>query len=344
MRKHASSGGPARPECVRALSNSVNTNIGALAALRSLNGTAADLAVVRRRIGTGLRVASARDNGAAWSIAQAQRSDVRGFDTVLASLNRGRGVVDTALAGGQTVADLLSQMKEKALAASDTALDAQTRAALNDDFKALRDQIATVVRSAEFGGVNVLKSGAVAAEYLAGLRLVTTGVVNGGGGNGNGNAGGNGNGNGNAGGNGNGNGNGGGGGLSTAPTRLTVVAEVMALGGPNVTVTANASFSSATEAAALADQVQASLKRVVLAVARLGTAAARFDAQVAFVTKTQAALDAGVGALVDADLAREAARLEALQTRERLGIEALAIANRTPGMLLRLFQGPVTAT
>ena len=316
--------------------NSINTNTGAMAALRSLNATAAELAAVRQRVSTGRKVSSTRDNGAAWSIAQAQRADIRAFDVVLGSLNRGRTVVDTALAAGTAVSDLLMQMKEKALAASDTAVDDRTRAALNADFVALRDQIAGVVRSAESGGVNLLASGATAAAYIAGLRMMTSAT---GGGGGNGNAGGNGNGNGNAGGNGNGNN---GGGVTSSPTRLTVQAEVMALGGPNVTVAANASFATAAEAATQAAAVQTSLDRVVLAVARLGTAAARFDAQIAFVTKMQTGLEAGVGALVDADLARESARLQALQTREQLGIQALSIANRTPGALLRLFQPRAT--
>lgn len=316
--------------------NSINTNSGAMIALRSLNATSAELAQVRERLSTGRKVSSARDNGAAWSIAQAQCADIRAFDAVLASLHRGRTVVDTALAAGTAVSDLLMQMKEKALAASDTGIDAQTRTALNADFVALRDQIAGIVRSAESGGVNLLNTGATAAQYIAGLRLITT-ATGGGGGGGNGNAGGNGNGN--AGGNGNGNGNGG---VTSAPTRITVQAEIMALGGPNVTVTANASFSTAAEAAVLATAVETSFDRVGLAVARLGTAAARFDAQIAFVVKTQAALEAGVGALVDADLAKESARLQALQTREQLGIQALSIANRTPGALLRLFQPRAT--
>lgn len=57
---------------------SVNTNQGAMAALQSLTVNNRDLEVTQNRISTGLKVASAKDNGAIWAIANRMRSDVGG--------------------------------------------------------------------------------------------------------------------------------------------------------------------------------------------------------------------------------------------------------------------------
>ncbi|HZZ35440.1 MAG TPA: flagellin, partial [Caulobacteraceae bacterium] len=142
------------------MSFSVNTNVGALVALQNLNATSAELQQVQGRINTGLKVASAKDNGAIWAIAQSQRAQSASLDAVKDSLQRGQSIVDVALAAGGTVSDLLIQMKAKALAASDTSLDTASRNALNEDFKSLRDQITTVVSNADFNGSNLLNGGA----------------------------------------------------------------------------------------------------------------------------------------------------------------------------------------
>src|SRR5687768_15100570 len=119
--------------------NSVNTNIGAMVALQNLNATNNELTTTQARINTGKRINSAKDNGAIWAIAQNQRATSRSLDAVRESLQRGVSTVDVAISAGETVSDLLLQMKEKALAAADASLDASSRTALNDDFKALRD-------------------------------------------------------------------------------------------------------------------------------------------------------------------------------------------------------------
>src|SRR5829696_7899712 len=99
---------------------SVNTNVGAMVALQNLNQTNSDLMTVQNRINTGLKVATAKDNGAIWAIAQNQRATSQSLNAVKESLQRGQSAVDVALAAGASVSDLLLQMKEKALAASDT--------------------------------------------------------------------------------------------------------------------------------------------------------------------------------------------------------------------------------
>src|SRR5690606_32951172 len=100
--------------------------------------------------------ASAKDNGAVWAIAQGQRSEISALNAVKDSLNRGQSATDVAIAAGESVSDLLVQLKEKALSATDSSLTSSARSALNEDFKSIRDQIATVVENASFNGVNLL--------------------------------------------------------------------------------------------------------------------------------------------------------------------------------------------
>ena len=115
--------------------NSVNTNVGALVALQNLNATNKALDTTQSRINTGLKIASAKDDGATWAIAQGMRAKSLSLDSVKDSLNRGQSTIDVAIAAGEQVSDLLTQMKQKALAAADSSLDTAARTALNEDFK-----------------------------------------------------------------------------------------------------------------------------------------------------------------------------------------------------------------
>lgn len=273
--------------------NSVNTNAGALVALQNLNATNAELTQVQNRINTGKRVASAKDDGAIFAIAKSQTATANSLNAVLGSLQRGQSTVDVALSAGETVSDLLTQLKEKALAASDTSLDSASRTALNEDFKAIRDQIAKVVSNADFNGANLIKTGASNIEALAN---------------------------------------------ADGTSKITVQAQVLALGGSIVTLAATASIGTSTLAAAAITTVTTSITNVGASLAKLGTAAKSLESHSTFVQKLQDALEVGVGNLVDADLAKESARLQALQTKQQLGIQALAIANSSSSTLLGLFR------
>lgn len=273
--------------------NSVNTNVGAMVALQNLNVTNSQLAIVQDRINTGKKVNSAKDNGAIWAIAQSQRAEIGALNAVKDSLQRGQSVADVAIAAGETVSDLLVQMKEKALAAADTSLSSTSRTALNEDFKALRDQLAKVVSNASFNGKNLLATGATSVESLAN---------------------------------------------GAGSSKLTVRAEIMALGGAVVTLAATASFNTATTALTLAGTVDTSIANVSASLSRLGTGSKSLETHLSFIAKLQDSLETGVGNLVDADLAKESARLQALQTKQQLGIQALAIANSSASSLLGLFR------
>lgn len=157
----------------------INTNAGAMVALQSLNQTNRDLETVQARINTGLAVGSAKDNGGVYAIAQSMRADVRGYSAVAQSLDLSASTVDVALAGGEAISDLLVEMKEKALAGSDMSLDQASRDALNEDFKALRDQIGKIVETAEFNGTNLIDGSKTQISALAnanGSSTITIGA------------------------------------------------------------------------------------------------------------------------------------------------------------------------
>ena len=110
--------------------NSINTNTGAMVALQTLDATNSALQMTQNEVSTGLRVGSATDDGSIWAIAQGQRSQVSALGAVTDSLNRASSVLDVAVTAGQTVSDLLNQMKSKALEASDTSLSSTDRSAM----------------------------------------------------------------------------------------------------------------------------------------------------------------------------------------------------------------------
>ena len=163
------------------MSFSVNTNAGALTALQYLTATQGSLAKTQSAINSGLKVASARDNGAIYAIAQNQRGAVAGYESVINSINNGTSSIDVALSAGQSISDLLIQLKQKALSAADASLDTASRQALNSDFTALRDQISTIVKNAVFNGFNLVDGSTTQITALAsadGARRITTQAQN----------------------------------------------------------------------------------------------------------------------------------------------------------------------
>jgi flagellin len=272
--------------------NSVNTNVGAMVALQNLQSTNAELSTVQSRINTGKKVNSAKDNGAIWAIAQGQRAEMGALNAVKDSLNRGQSAVDVGIAAGETVSDLLTQMKEKALAATDASLNTAARAALNEDFVALRKQIASTVSNASFNGVSMLTG-------TAGFKALANA-----------------------------------GGTAT----IDIGAEDMSLSASIVTLTTTEVIDTATNAAAALAKVDTSIANVSASLARLGTGSKALGTHATFVGKLQDTIEAGIGNLVDADLAKESARLQALQTKQQLGVQALSIANSSTSILLGLFR------
>jgi flagellin len=281
--------------------NSVNTNVGAMIALQNLNATQNDLAMTQNRVNTGLKVASAKDNGAIWAIAQNQRAASGSLNAVKDSLQRSESTVDVAIAAGTSVSDLLLQMKQKALAASDSSLDQASRNALNEDFMSLRDQVGKAVGNASFNGINMLDGtqpgGAVTLSALAN---------------------------------------------DSGTSKLTVQGQDLSLGGTVLGgptgLTPTSTIGTQASASLMISVIGTAIANVSTALSQLGTGSKALASHLTFIGKLQDAVDAGIGNLVDADLAKESAKLTALQTKQQLGVQALSIANQTPQTIMSLFK------
>jgi len=96
--------------------------------------------------------------------------------------------------------------------------------------------------------------------------------------------------------------------------------------------------STQAKASALITVLQTSLTNVNAALAKLGSGSAKFSIQATFTQKLADTLTTGLGNLVDANMAQESARLQSLQVRQQLGVQALAIANQAPQTILSLFR------
>jgi flagellin len=275
------------------MSFSVNTNTGAQVALQYLNATQGQLDKTQGAINSGLRVASAKDDGAIYAIAQNQRGAVAGYQSVINSINNGSSAIDVALSAGQSISDLLIQMKQKALAAADSSLDTTSRQALNASFTALRDQISTIVTNAVFNGFNLVNGTTNQVTALA---------------------------------------------SADGSRRITTAAQNLKLSGTVVTIKTTSTISTQTKASALIATIQTSLTNVNSALAKLSSGAAKFSIQASFTQKLSDTLTAGIGNLVDANMAQESARLQSLQVKQQLGVQALSIANQAPQTILSLFR------
>jgi len=413
---------------------SVNTNYGALVALQSLNQTGRELSEVQNRVNTGLKVASAKDNGAIFAIAEGQRARLASLGAVNDGIDRATSVIDVGLSAGEAIGDILKQLKDKSVAAQANDLSQDQRDALQADFDALRDQIDQIANAATFNGSNLvngtnLTAGASAFSVLtsdiggtngaydldgltfgtlyssattletangaltvgandvlsftitngnetttftvdvdaadtiqefvdsvgtaSGGRVTasyddTTGVISyqssedftvtyedgaGAGVDDNGffdfvdgatgssfN-------------------------VVTAPVggsnQLTVSGFDFRLGTSGQALaglTSALDISTANGASLASDAIDTALTNLNRDLATLGAQSKALDVQKTFLGKLSDSIEVGIGNLVDADLAKESARLTALQTKQQLGAQALSIANQAPSIVLSFFR------
>lgn len=272
---------------------SVHTNKTALVALQNLNNTNDELTAVQNKISTGLSIANAKDNASIWAIAQGQRADIGALSAVKMSLDRAQSISDVSMSAGQSVSDLLVQMKEKVVAAQDPSLDAQSRNALDADFKSLMRQVSQVTQNASFDGADILDGTTPSIRFLAN---------------------------------------------ADANSYITLSGQDMSLGGGIITLPSTSSITTVTVAQQALTDLTASIANVNQALGNLGAQAKQIENHNKFVSKLSDVLQAGVGNLVDADVAKESAHLQALQVQQQLGAQALSIANQAPQIILSLFK------
>ena len=282
---------------------SINTNPGALVALQNLNRINGDLQETQRRVSTGLEVSSARDNPALFALAQRQRAELGSIESVQQGLRIATSAVDVALAAGESISDILVELRSVASQASDEALSAADRQVLQDQFVSLRDQITRLVDGAEIGGRNLLSSGA------ADLSVVAS---------------------------------------TDGSDVITIAAQDFSIGGGIIDIDNTTPDPTATPAVAgpLADAAAARTQITAIenaidatssALGSLGAGSQSLGLQGDLLTRISDTLEVSIGNLVDADLARESSRLQALQVQQQLSIQTLSIANAAPNAILALF-------
>ncbi len=120
---------------------------------------------------------------------------------------------------------------------------------------------------------------------------------------------------------------------------ITLSAKNMSLGGAIITMSATSSIGTMTLATTIQGLLTSSISNVNQALGDLGAQSKQLEAHNKFVSKLTDTLNSGIGNLVDADLAKESARLQALQVQQQLGAQALSIANQAPQIILSLFKG-----
>ncbi|EJL24676.1 flagellin [Novosphingobium sp. AP12] len=286
---------------------SVNTNAGAMAALQSLNSTNRSMETTQSRITTGLNVASTKDDSAKYTVAQTLRGDLGQLNAVTSSLNNAKSVSDVAVAGAEQISDLVNQMKSKTLEASDAGLDVESRTAISKDLVALKKQINTIIDGSDFNGVNLLKDGGTTDGAVSALQSISSDDT-----------------------------------LSIANQGFTTLATA-AFGdsATDTTITALEDAdpaAGATAASDLSDELDTFFDAVKTSLSDLGAASRQIDGQLTFNSNLTDVVTSGIGNLVDADLAKESASLQALQVQQQLGVQALSIANQAPQTLLSLFR------
>jgi len=219
-------------------------------------------------------------------------------------------VADVAVAGAEQISDVVNQMKTLAKQASDDGISDESRTAYNKDFTALRDQISTIVDSSEFNGTNLLKTGGGSVSALQSLtNKADTGD-------------------------------------SYTPDTLSIAnqeldlpeTETASTGAGTGVLGQDSEIDSAASAKAMVDTLDTLGSSINTKLSDLGSGSRKIDAQMTFTSKLSDAIESGVGKLVDADLAKESAKLQALQVKQQLGVQALSIANQAPQTITSLFR------
>jgi flagellin len=304
--------------------SSLNTNIAAMTALQTLNQTNKEMLVTQNRISTGLRVKDASDNAAYWSIATTMRSDNMAVSTVEDALGLGGATADVAVTAMNSAIETISNIKAKLVAARAPGLD---RGKIQSEISALQTELKSTAESAVFSGENWLNAdstGPTSKTIVASFSRDSTGAIT----------------------------------IGTISIDIssTMLFDTSGNGAgildSDKSVTSGGTYTVANlDISALTDDpndltdledmikgVDDALSNMTDAATVLGAAKSRISLQKDFVSKLMDSIDTGIGQLVDADMNEESTKLQALQVRQQLGVQALGIANQSAQQILRLFQ------
>jgi len=296
--------------------NSVNTNMGAMIALQSLNRTNADLAAAQKKVSTGYRVADATDDGAAYAVAQSVRSTVGGLVSANQQLGNVQGLLSTTQGGLNNISNTMASMREVLVRLADSNVAGDQRKQYVSQFESLLENVRTFIQDAGYNGKTLI--GNISHSSGSFHRVATIRNEMG------------------------------------ASYGITTFDGSRLFGCLNFGAIAAGSHASAqTVGAATTAQMSAGSVAAFISkggvfmkqMALVGTALNTVGSETNYVTNQIVynndkvdALNTGLGSLVDADLAKESARLQALQIRQQLGTQALSLANQAPQTLLSLFK------
>ena len=311
---------------------SIITNNSAMAALNTLRSINTNMNETQSRISSGLKVQSAADNAAYWSIATTMRSDNSALSGVQDAIGLASAKTDTAYTGLQAAIDVVSEIKTKLVAAREPGVDKDK---INKELTELKSQLTSISQSSSFNGENWLYNDTTTAivtkemvgsfvratdgtvsvktidfnaanSVLIDTRTASNGILTKGA---QGSVGG------------------------TATTFFLVSAT-----GTTGSLVALTTSTSDDTVEGMISAVDSILKLMTDAAATLGATKTRIEMQEEFVKDLMDTIDKGVGRLVDADMNAESTRLKALQTQQQLGIQALSIANSNSENILQLFR------
>ena len=280
--------------------SSIITNNSAMVALQTLKNINSELGKTQNAIATGKDIATAKDGSAIWAISRVMETDVAGFNAVSDSLALGEATIAVASAAAEQVVNVLEDIKELAISANSENVDFGK---IQADIEERVAQVASIIGAAQFNGANLLATdvdgnGATGLTVLSSLDRVG----------------------------------------SAAPTASTFsVATVDFEANIDLGTNLTAITDAATAATALGE-IETFLQTAIDGAAALGASGKRVEDQNNFIGKLTDAMKSGIGALVDTNMEAASARLQALQTQQQLGVQALSIANQAPQTILQLFR------
>ncbi|MDB5371406.1 MAG: uncharacterized protein JWP04_48 [Belnapia sp.] len=274
--------------------NSVNTNVGAMVALQSLNRTSDDLAATQKRISTGFRVADAKDDGAAFAVAERIRGAVSATTSANEQLGGVKGLLDVSNAALENVSSKLIKLQDVAVKLADGTITAEQRGQYQAQAGELTKNIKSFISDASYNGLNILNDPA-----NLGIQVITNGsgtYYN----------------------------------FSGYKALTNIFNSVSAAN----TWTRGDASSALTATGAIGTAITNTLTQLN----NFGSYSNFIDSQINYNKSILDAQQSGLGALIDTDMAKESARLQALQIRQQLGTQALGIANQAPQSLVSLFR------
>ena len=272
------------------MSNSINTNVGAMVALASLRSTQMALNVASKQVQTGYRVSDAADDASTFSVAQGIRGNLQAYQAVQGSLANGVGLGSVTQAALTNISNLIGNLQAKITQLADGSISANQRTIYTADFNAMTSQVANFISQANYNGTNLLSAASAAKTFLADTNAVTL----------------------------------------TMTSQSSVNAAF--------TTFAVSSVASASQATLALTSLNTFQQAVATSLGANAAETRTLTLQSNFVNAIVDATTTGLGAIVDADIGKASASVQALQVRQQLGIQSLSIANSSVETVMSLFR------